>query len=100
MISSIDYQEKKMSLISIIDDIINVEELNSSIKSQFISTKRKLQEDEFSITLIGEFQGGKSTTFDSLCGGREISPRGNNIKTSSCRISMTNISEDIEAIFS
>lgn len=96
MISSIDYQEKKMSLISIIDDIINVEELNSSIKSQFISTKRKLQEDEFSITLIGEFQGGKSTTFDSLCGGREISPRGNNIKTSSCRISMTNISEDIE----
>lgn len=96
MINPVDYQKQKESLISIIDDILNIEELHSSIKEQFVSTRRKLQEDEFSISLVGEFQGGKSTTFDSLCGGREVSPRGNNIKTSSCRISMTNISEDKE----
>ena len=38
--------------------------------------QRKCQEDQFEIALVGEFQGGKSTTFNALCDGREISPRG------------------------
>lgn len=46
--------------------------------------------------MIGEYQGGKSTTFDALCGGREISPRGNNVKTSACKVVATNVSETIE----
>ena len=51
-------------------------------------------ESQFEIALIGEFQGGKSTTFNALCGGREISPRGlgtGGVKTSAAVITAQNI---------
>lgn len=47
--------------------------------------------------LVGEFQGGKSTTFNALCDGREISPRGALIKTSACRISAHNLAKHEDA---
>lgn len=59
--------------------------------------RKRLHEDQFEIALIGEFQGGKSTTFNLLCDGREISPRGLNgggIKTSAAVISAQNIDGD------
>ena len=87
------YAQKKEELLCILTDILRVENLPVFHKESFEKSKKKLQEDEFSISLIGEFQGGKSTTFDALCGGREISPRGNNMKTSACRIKVTNISD-------
>ncbi len=37
----------------------------------------KCKEDQFDVVLLGEFQSGKSTTFDIFCGGREVSPQGN-----------------------
>ena len=43
---------------------------------------RKLREDQFRIALVAPFQSGKSTTFDALLGGEEISPRGDNTATS------------------
>ena len=50
------------------------------------------QEDiRFRLVLLGNFQGGKSTTFNALCGGREISPRGNMLKTSACSILATGV---------
>lgn len=90
------YAKKKEELLGILTDILQIPNLSATDRDFFERKKRKLQEDEFSISLIGEFQGGKSTTFDALCGGREISPRGNNIKTSACKIKVTNISGDNE----
>lgn len=48
--------------------------------------KNKLTEDQFTIALVSDFQGGKSTTFNILCDGRLLSPRGFGIKTSGCQI--------------
>ena len=36
----------------------------------------KCKEDQFDVVLLGDFQYGKSTTLDTLCGGREMSPQG------------------------
>lgn len=55
-----------------------------------------LRRNNFEIVLVGEFQGGKSTTFDAICDGRDISPRGAGIKTSACRISAQSVSETEE----
>ena len=55
-------------------------------------TTCKCQEDAFEIALVGEFQGGKSTTFNALCDGRDISPRGSGIKTSAAVVTAQNIS--------
>lgn len=88
------YFLKKEELLGLLKDICQVRKLPKEHRLNFDRIMRKIQEDQFSIALIGEFQGGKSTTFDALCGGREISPRGNNIKTSSCRIVAKNIVSD------
>jgi hypothetical protein len=85
------YIKKKDKLLSLLNGISKISKLPKGHSLQFERIMHKIQEDQFSVALIGEFQGGKSTTFDALCGGREISPRGNNIKTSSCRIEVTNI---------
>lgn len=45
--------------------------------------QKKCEEDQFDIVLLGEFQSGKSTTLDVLCGGRELSPQGSGIKATS-----------------
>ena len=52
---------------------------------------RRLQEDQFEIALVGEFQGGKSTTFNALCDGQVLSPMGWGIKTSATVVSAQNI---------
>ena len=36
----------------------------------------KCKEDQFDVVLLGKFQDGKSTTLDTLCCGREVSPQG------------------------
>ncbi len=55
-------------------------------------TTCKCQEDAFEIALVSEYQGGKSTTFNALCDGRDISPRGSGIKTSAAVVTAQNIS--------
>lgn len=54
------------------------------------ATRTKLEQDRFSLVLIGAFQSGKSTLFNYLCDGRELSPvgpAGGGIRTSGCRVS-------------
>lgn len=53
---------------------------------------RKMRE----LLLIGEAQCGKSTTFNAICDGREISPRGGGLKTTGCWISAHPIPADAE----
>lgn len=57
------------------------------------AAEKKCRENAFEILLVGAYQGGKSTTFDALCDGRDLSPRGRGIKTSAAVISAQNISD-------
>lgn len=49
----------------------------------------KIEGDRMTLTLVGEFQSGKSTMFNYLCGGKELSPCGRGtggIATSACQV--------------
>lgn len=94
------YTEFRDELVGIIDDFVKhrkeVDPQGRSIRL-LTSARNRLMESQFEIALIGEFQGGKSTTFNALCGGREISPRGlgtGGIKTSAAVITAQNIAGD------
>lgn len=91
------YEEKRNSLLKLIYEIITTcTGLDVKTKQELENTLGKLKRNSFEIVLVGEFQGGKSTTFDTVCGGREISPRGIGIKTSACKISANSLPEDQE----
>ncbi len=71
-------------------------DIDNQYTPELTAIRKRLFEGQFEIALVGEFQGGKSTTFNTLCGGREISPRGLNgggIKTSAAVITAQNISD-------
>ena len=92
----ITYLKRKETLLGLLSDIKKLRKLPKEHLLNFERIMRRIQEDQFSIALIGEFEGGKSTTFDALCGGRDVSPRGKNIRTSSCRVKANNISSTQE----
>lgn len=91
------YVQYKERLVKLIDDFLskrNIVDPKGNYVNGLINTRKELNESQFEIALVGEFQGGKSTTFNMLCGGREISPRGLNgggIKTSAAVITAQNI---------
>lgn len=88
-----NYTSRRDSLLHIIDKVLALDELSEKEREYFNAVKRRLVSDAFSIVLIGEFQGGKSTTFNALCDGREISPRGAMLKTSAISITATNLAD-------
>lgn len=56
---------------------------------------QKCREDQFDIVLLGEFQYGKSTTLDTLSGGREMSPQGSGTTpTSAVPVSIQSLSRE------
>lgn len=85
------YNKKRDDLIGLMDKVIGIEGVKAEETELFKATQRKLVANQFNIVLIGEFQGGKSTTFNALCGGREISPRGAMTKTSAVCMTATNL---------
>lgn len=91
------YVQYKDRLINLIDDFLvkrDIVDPEGNFIGGLIDTRKRLNESQFEIALVGEFQGGKSTTFNMLCGGQEISPRGLNgggIKTSAAVITAQNI---------
>jgi len=87
------YEQERNRLIGILDDILEIEGLRSKTKEDIQKIRNKSLENNFEIVLVGEFQGGKSTTFNTICDGREISPRGAMIKTSACKISACNLAD-------
>lgn len=51
--------------------------------------EKELEQSRFTLALVGAFQSGKSTFFNYLCDGRELSPvgpGGGGIRTSGCRV--------------
>lgn len=90
------YSVKRDELLKLLNDTLKLPYLPEDTKREFLRIRKKCLENQYSLILIGEFQGGKSTTFDALCGGREISPRGALTKTSACKITATNLSSNEE----
>lgn len=91
------YSSRRDELLAELQKILQIEGLPDGTRKELNSVSRKLISNVFNIVLIGEFQGGKSTTFNSICDGREISPRGAMIKTSACKISAQNLpDQDVE----
>ncbi len=88
------YSKKRDELLSLIEKILKIEKLEKTDRNTFEQTSRKLQENQFNLVIIGEFQGGKSTLFNALCGGREISPRGALTKTSAICLTATNLADE------
>lgn len=87
------YETRRNELLSLLGEATALD-LPEKYAEELRETARKCQEDAFEIALVGEFQGGKSTTFNALCDGRDISPRGlggGGIKTSAVVISAQNI---------
>lgn len=91
------YEEKRNELMSILGGILNeCTGLDAKTKKELEETQGKLKRNSFEIVLVGEFQGGKSTTFNTICDGRVISPIGIGIKTSACKVSAVSLPENEE----
>lgn len=91
------YEEKRNELIALLEGILKkATKIPDESRKELQDTVGKLKRNSFEIALIGEFQGGKSTVFDTLCDGRLISPRGIGIKTSASKISVQAIPQEEE----
>ncbi len=90
------YEQKRNELIGLLNETSTLK-IPEKYAQELAASAKKCLENSFDIALIGEFQGGKSTTFNALCDGRDISPRGlggGGIKTSAAAISAQNIADN------
>jgi hypothetical protein len=77
------YNEKCRILASLATEAINLEGLNDKTKEELKTIRKSILANHYRITLLGSYSGGKSTIFDTACGGgRELSPTGFGIRTS------------------
>ena len=88
------YEQRRNDLLKLIDESKSID-IPERYAKELSFVQKKCSENMFEIVFLGEFQGGKSTTFNALCDGRDLSPRGiggGGIKTSAAVISAQNIS--------
>ena len=86
-----EYDNKRNELVSFVDKALQLKcNLPERIKDSLNAIRSKVYENQFRIVLISEFECGKSTTFNAICGGAEISPRGRMLRTSGTVISAQN----------
>lgn len=95
-ITPAQYNERREKLTELFNAVADYPELPAETRKSFVRAAEKLRANSFEIVLVGEFQGGKSTTFNAICDGRPISPMGSGVKTSACRISARNIADPNE----
>ncbi len=76
------YEALRDQLVALLEAAAGLDALAPETRDILEGIRRKALENQFKIVLAGEFQGGKSTTFNALCDGRELSPVGSGIKTS------------------
>ena len=86
MMNTEKYNQYRQEVQSIIEKSLKQKSLSTLSRQRLAFLREKHKQERALLVLMGQFQGGKSTTFDALCDGREISPRGNMLKTSACRI--------------
>ncbi len=94
-----DYRALRDRLAALLRSILCLETLDGPHRRTLSAVLTKVLEDQFRFVLAGEFQCGKSTTFNALCDGRELSPRGMGIKTSGCVVSASHLSDPRTAPF-
>lgn len=100
------YEKKRDELIELLENVLKLPKkwermplINDSAPKRQETVKdleqirSKLKANQFKIVLVAAFQGGKSTTFNIFCDGREISPVGCMLKTSACILQARNIDE-------
>lgn len=90
------YEKRRNELLALLEETTKLE-IPESLADELKAIRTKCLENQFEIGLVGEFQGGKSTTFNALCDGRDLSPRGlggGGIKTSAALVSAQNIAGD------
>jgi len=87
------YKTYRDRLVLLLESATGLQGLLPQSREHISEARTRLLEDQFEIVLVGEFQGGKSTTFNIFCGGREVSPRGIGIKTSGCIVRAVPISD-------
>lgn len=90
------YEQRRNDLLKLIDESKSID-IPEKYADELSFVQKKCKENMFEIAFLGEFQGGKSTTFNALCDGRDLSPRGiggGGIKTSAAVISAQNNSSD------
>lgn len=88
------YQNKRKELLQFITEKAEpalVKEIPGIKRNNLVELSvDALQKDRFTLVLIGAFQSGKSTLFNYLCDGRELSPVGpgnGGVRTSGCQTS-------------
>ena len=89
------YETRRNELLKLLERTTGLE-IPKEYAKELADIRKKCLENQFEIVLVAEFQGGKSTTFNALCDGRDLSPRGlggGGIKTSAAIISAQNISD-------
>jgi len=89
------YTHFKEALVALGRRIATQPEL-SKYAGRFEETARNITDDRFRIALVAQFGGGKSTIFNTLCGGQEYVPTGSGLPTSACMAEATYVdaSED------
>ncbi|GBC63525.1 hypothetical protein DENIS_4519 [Desulfonema ishimotonii] len=91
------YEAFRNRLIGLLEKAVALDMVNAGTRQRLSRICRKTLENQFEIVLAGEFQGGKSTTFNALCDGRELSPAGAGLKTSGCIVSAHHLSDPDES---
>ncbi len=89
------YETRRNELLKLLERTKGLE-IPEKEATELAAIRKKCLENQFEIVLVAQFQGGKSTTFNTLCDGRDLSPRGlggGGIKTSAAIISAQNISD-------
>lgn len=88
------YEQRRDELVRLIDKALALGAIPAKTGAALSAVRRKVYENQFRIVLVSGFECGKSTTFNLLCGGQEISPRGLMIPTSATIISAQNTMDD------
>lgn len=76
------YNRRHTELLGYLKDALEISQPQRH-EAALKAVQEKCIEDQFDVVLLGEFQDGKSTTLDVLCRGRELSPQGDGIKSTS-----------------
>ena len=93
------YHSHRNGLIELSERIRPILERAQTIQNRaaaYETPAEALKKDAYTLVLIGAFQSGKSTLFNYLCDGRELSPigpGGGGVRTSGCMVTAHPIAE-------
>ncbi len=76
------YRHFHEELVRLATDAICLRGQEGAVLEKLTSLADTIRRNRFKIVLVSPFQGGKSTIFNTACGGRELSPVGFGLKTS------------------